>query len=404
MPSDVTAAADALAAGGIIVVLDDVSRENEADLVMAAEYASTQSLAFIINHTSGYICAPMTATRAEALGLPLMVSDNEDRHATAFTITTDAAQGITTGISARDRAITLRTLANPATTAADLTRPGHVLPLRAHPEGVLGRRGHTEASVELCQLAGVAPVAVICELVSPNGRHMLSGDDAVGFAREHSLPVVHIADIVNFRRQQVTLTGTSRLETCRGTFTASAFLDSLGHEHLVLTRGCIADNPDVLVRVHSECMTGDVVSSLHCDCGQQLDRSLDLIADHGDGVVIYLTGHEGRGIGLGQKLRAYQLQQTQGLDTVDANLAIGCEVDNREYTAAAAILKYLNTTSIRLLTNNPDKEDALTRLGIRITSVVPLQVPPTPYSSSYLEAKRRRLNHRIDSRETVATV
>ncbi|QTJ70558.1 3,4-dihydroxy-2-butanone-4-phosphate synthase (plasmid) [Rhodococcus sp. ZPP] len=392
---DVHEAIAAIARGEMVVVLDDASRENEADLVMAAQHADTNSIAFFVDHTSGYICAPMSGERADALDLPLMVYDNQEPMSTAFTITTDAAHGITTGISAADRATTLRTLASNTSRPDDLVRPGHVLPLRAHTAGVLGRPGHTEAGIDLCIAAGLSPVAVICELVTPDCREMLRGADAITFARTHQMPVVSIADIARYRSALVSATGSTDIHTTRGSVTATAFQDSQGHEHLAIVVGDITEADEVLVRIHSECMTGDLFGSLHCDCGPQLEYALEAIEREGAGVVVYLTGHEGRGIGLGRKLRAYQLQRTAGLDTVDANLALGCAVDDRDYSAAASILKQLGAGSIRLLTNNPDKQTSLTRNGIEVTGLVPIQIAPTAHNVSYLATKRDRLHHLI---------
>lgn len=399
MTDNIQDAIDAIASGRMVVVLDDASRENEADLVMAAEYADAGTLAFFVAHTSGLICAPMSSSRADTLGLPLMVQANEESMSTAFTVTCDAAQGVTTGISAIDRATTLRTLAAPDTRPDDLARPGHVLPLRAHRDGVLGRPGHTEAGVDLCIAAEVTPVAVVCELVTEDCRDMLRGHDAIAFARAHKIPVIHIADIIRFRSGAISVTGRTDIHTPRGTFTTTAFMDSSGHEHLAVALGDITQPRGVLVRIHSECMTGDLFDSMHCDCGPQLDYALDAITKEGAGVIIYMTGHEGRGIGLGRKLRAYQLQRTAGLDTIDANLALGCAVDSRDYTAAASMLKALGVHSARLLTNNPDKHHALAQNSICVTELVPIQIQPTAYNVSYLTTKRERMNHLLGADE-----
>lgn len=329
------AASAALASGGIVVVLDDEDRENEADLVMAAQHATPERIAFFLEHSSGFLCTALTEARSSELELDLMVRGNTEAQQTAFLVSVDYRHGTTTGISAYDRSATVRALADPATLPSDLARPGHLLPLRARQGGVLKRAGHTEAGVELCRMAGVEPAALICELVTPDRLDMLRGADALRFAREHGLPVVTIASLVRHRRMQARLVkrvGDADVPTDNGTFRAIAFRSLLdGTEHLAFVMGQISGGDEVLVRVHSECLTGDVMNSRRCDCGPQLQMAMQRIAEAGRGVVVYLRGHEGRGIGIGHKLRAYRLQQERGLDTVDANTELGLTVDGRDY-------------------------------------------------------------------------
>ena len=383
----------ALREGRPVLVLDDVDRENEGDVVLAAETLTDAWLAWTIRHTSGYICAPVTAEVADRLALPLMVRDNRDPLRTAYTVTVDAASGVTTGISAADRAHTIRTLADPATGPDDLVRPGHVVPLRAREGGVLTRPGHTEAAVDLCRLAGLAPVGAIGELVADDGT-MLRTPEVLALGEAEDLPVVTIADLVAWRQRhdRVERVADTVLPTRHGTFRTVAYRDVVtGVEHLALVspRGIPEGTP--LVRVHSECLTGDVLGSQRCDCGPQLERALERVAAEG-GVVVYVRGHEGRGVGLGAKLRAYELQD-RGLDTVDAQLELGLPVDAREYAAGAAVLVDLGIRSVRLLTNNPAKVAALREHGIEVAAVERLRIAPLPENRFYLRTKRDRMGH-----------
>ncbi|MFJ2620850.1 3,4-dihydroxy-2-butanone-4-phosphate synthase [Glutamicibacter sp. NPDC087344] len=390
----IPAALAALAAGRAVVVVDDEDRENEGDIIFAAEHATAQLMAFTIRYTSGVICVPLDAERADALGLAPMVGINQDSKGTAFTVTCDAASGISTGISAADRALTSRLLADPHTTPAQLSRPGHIFPLRAAANGVLERRGHTEAAVDLCRAAGLSPVGVIGEITHDNGE-MMRLDALREFAAEHNLPLITIDDLARWRRinDEIELTAPVALPTAFGEFTARAALVE-GHEHLVLSHpgpdGAPAGN---LVRIHSECLTGDVLGSFRCDCGEQLHGAMQRIATEG-GHLVYIRGHEGRGIGLVNKLRAYALQE-DGMDTLDANLHLGFPADAREYFAVAAILGKLGLRTIRLLSNNPDKQAKLTEAGIEVAELVPSQVAPRRENENYLRTKQARFGHRL---------
>lgn len=396
----------ALRAGRPVVVVDDEGRENEGDLVLAAELATPEQVAFLVRHTSGFLCAPLTGEVADRLRLPLMVEANEDLRQTAYTITVDAADRATTGISADDRAHTLRVLASPASGAGDLRRPGHIVPLRAVDGGVRVRPGHTEATVELLALAGLQPVGVIGELVEDTGE-MRRLPSLIAFGAQHDLVVVTIADLIahldagavaSIAPVDPTLAPRVRYEVCttvptvHGDFRMFAYRDLVtGADHVAIVAGHpVADG--ALVRIHSECLTGEAFGSLKCECGPQLDAALQRIHDEGEGVVVYLRGQEGRGIGLVNKLRAYRLQE-DGLDTLDANLALGLPADAREYGAAAAILRELGLTSIRLLSNNPEKASQLERHGIAIAAREPLVVGVGDLNEGYLETKRDRMGH-----------
>jgi 3,4-dihydroxy 2-butanone 4-phosphate synthase/GTP cyclohydrolase II len=386
-----------LAAGRPIVVVDDESRENEGDLIFAASKATPELVGFMIRHTSGVICMPMEGHELDRLKLPPMTAVNEDRKGTAYTVSVDARDGVTTGISAADRARTIRVLADSATEPYELTRPGHVFPLRAVDGGVLRRPGHTEATVDLVRLAGFTPAGAICELVNEDGS-MMRLPQLVPFARAHELAVVSIADLIRYRwrterllRREVSV----RLPTEFGEFTAIGYRSAIeGAEHVALVCGDLGDGADVLVRLHSECLTGDVFSSLRCDCGPQFAAAMRQVVAQGRGVVVYLRGHEGRGIGLMAKLRAYELQDA-GHDTVDANLSLGYPVDARDYGAGAQILTDIGVRSLRLLTNNPAKRLALLGYGLDVGGSVPLQVPPTSDSLRYLRTKRDRMGHEL---------
>jgi 3,4-dihydroxy 2-butanone 4-phosphate synthase/GTP cyclohydrolase II len=384
-----------VAAGRAVVVVDDEDRENEGDLVFAAGKATPELVGFMIRHTSGFICVSMVGAELDRLGLPLMTYQNEERMRTAYTITVDARNGVTTGISAHDRAHTIRTLADSATEPYELVRPGHVVPLRYREGGVLARPGHTEAAVDLARLAGLSPSGALAELVNDDGT-MMRLPELHAFARAHGLAIVAIADLIAYRRRvekQVQRIATTRLPTRHGEFRAYGYLSSLdGVEHVALVCGDLGDGQDVLVRVHSECLTGDVFGSLRCDCGPQLDAALKTVAAEGRGVVLYLRGHEGRGIGLLHKLRAYQLQDL-GHDTVDANLELGLPADARDYGTGAQILADLGITSMRLLTNNPAKRAGIEGYGLAVVGRVPLAVVPTDDNLRYLHTKRDRMGH-----------
>ncbi|MFF0455350.1 3,4-dihydroxy-2-butanone-4-phosphate synthase [Nocardia africana] len=386
-----------LAAGGIVAVVDDENRENEGDLIMAAEFATPEKVAFFLAHTSGFLCTALTDEIAQRLELPLMVEDNTESQRTAFLVTVDYRPGTTTGISAADRAATIRALAQPDTTAEQFARPGHVVPLRARAGGVLERPGHTEAGVDLCRLAGVAPAALICELVTPDRLEMMRRPQIEEFARRHAIPLCTIEELREYMRRRVTnsltRTGQAQIATRHGRFRAIAYREGEGPEHLALILGEPTAASAPLVRVHSECLTGDVVGSLACDCGPQLDLALDAIAQAGCGVLIYLRGQEGRGIGLGPKLRAYHLQQHDHLDTVDANLHLGFDVDTREYRIAAEILRDLGIVEIELLTNNPDKIADLEANGVSVSARRPHETVATDYNIHYLITKRDRMGH-----------
>ena len=402
--STIEAALDALRLGRPVLVLDDEDRENEGDVVLAGQTLTDQWMAWTIRNTSGYICAPVTEEVADRLDLPLMVRDNRDPRRTAYTVTVDAASGVSTGISAADRAHTIRTLSDPTASADDLIRPGHVVPLRARAGGVLARAGHTEAAVVLCRLAGLEPVGAIGELVADDGT-MLRTPGVLSLGAAHDLPVVTIADLVAWRQRhdRVTRVADTVLPTRHGTFRTVAYRDVLtGVEHLALVSPLGIPERAPLVRVHSECLTGDVMGSQRCDCGPQLERSLERVAAEG-GVVVYVRGHEGRGVGLGAKLRAYELQD-RGLDTVDAQIELGLPIDAREYAAGAAVLLDLGVHELRLLTNNPAKVDAMREHGIRVVAVERLRIAPVAENAAYLRTKRDRMGHDlvIDSSEGAA--
>jgi 3,4-dihydroxy 2-butanone 4-phosphate synthase/GTP cyclohydrolase II len=388
-------AIDAIARGEAVVVVDDEDRENEGDLIFAAGLATPGLTAFVIRHTSGYLCVGMEGDRLDRLALPPMTAVNEDRKGTAYAVSVDARDVQTTGISAQDRAHTLRVLADSATEARDLTRPGHVMPLRAVGGGVLARAGHTEASVDLTRLAGLTPAAGLCELVNEDGS-MMRAPECRRFADEHGLVMISIADLIRYRRRTESLVqriATTKLPTEAGEFTAIGFRSQIdGVEHLALVSGDIDDGQDVLVRVHSECLTGDVFASQRCDCGPQLQEAMRRVVAEGRGVVLYMRGHEGRGIGLLQKLRAYELQDG-GLDTVDANLKLGLPLDDRDYGAGAQILSELGVRSMRLLTNNPAKRMALEGFGLTIVDRIPLVIEPNPHNEFYLRTKVERMQH-----------
>ncbi len=391
-------AVEAIGRGEIVVVVDDEDRENEGDLIMAAEAATPEKIAFFVRHTSGVICAPLTGARLDELDIPLMVRDNTESHRTAFTYSVDLVHGTSTGISAADRAATLVALTDGSTLPSDLARPGHIFPLRYAEGGVLKRAGHTEAAVDLARMAGLAPAGVLCEIVNDDGT-MARVPDLVEFCDTHGLLMISIAQLIRYRRQNEKLVrrvAEARIPTDWGDFTCYVYESLLdGEQHVAMVRGAVQGEEDVLVRVHSECLTGDVFGSLRCDCGVQLDSAMRTIAEDGLGVLVYLRGHEGRGIGLGHKIRAYGLQE-QGRDTIDANVELGLPVDSREYGIGAQILNDLGITTMRLMTNNPAKYGGLEGFGLEITGRVPVQTKPNPENIEYLRTKRERMGHLID--------
>jgi 3,4-dihydroxy 2-butanone 4-phosphate synthase/GTP cyclohydrolase II len=397
-------AIDEIGRGGMVVVVDDADRENEGDLVMAAEAATPEKIAFFLSHTSGVICVPITPERAEELDLPPMVHVNTESQRTAFTVSVDARWGTTTGISASDRSATIAALIDPATRPGDLSRPGHIFPLRYRTGGVLKRHGHTEAAVDLARAAGMTPAGVLCEIVTSDKASMARMAELERFADEHHLPLISIADLIRYRRQNEMLVkrvAQARIPTPDGEYSAYVYESLLdGEQHLAFVRGEVAGEDNVLVRVHSECLTGDVFGSLRCDCGPQLHGALDLIEREGRGVLVYLRGHEGRGIGLGHKIRAYRLQE-QGHDTVDANLELGLPVDSREYGIGAQMLVDLGVTTMRVMTNNPVKYGGLEGFGLDIVERVPLEPLANPENIDYLRTKRERMGHLLDGLDDV---
>jgi 3,4-dihydroxy 2-butanone 4-phosphate synthase/GTP cyclohydrolase II len=391
-----------IADGRPVVVVDDANRENEGDIILAAAKATPELIAFMVRYTSGVICAPMRGADLDRLQLPLMTTQNTERMRTAFTVTIDAAQGVTTGISAADRTTTLTKLTDPDATAGDFVKPGHIFPLRYREGGVLARPGHTEAAVDLATLAGLPPVGVLSEIVNDDGT-MKRLPALREFADEHDLALISIEQLIEHRRRTerlVTRVAETVIPNAYGEWRAYGYRSDIdGTEHLALVLGDLSadDAEDVLVRVHSECLTGDVFGSQRCDCGAQLDAAMAKIAERGRGAVLYLRGHEGRGIGLLSKLKAYELQDS-GADTVDANLRLGLPVDAREYSVAAQLLDDLGVRSILLLTNNPAKVNALAAHGFGVTRI-PLAPQATAHNLRYLTTKRDRLGHQLDSLE-----
>jgi len=390
--------------GKMVIVVDDEARENEGDLIFAAEKVTADHISFMVRYCSGIICVPMEGDRLEELNLPLMSPENSESMGTAFTISVDARDGTTTGISAADRARTIEALLDPASQPSDLARPGHIFPLRYTPGGVLRRAGHTEASVDLARLAGLSPAGVLCEVVNEDGT-MARLPDLEGFAAEHDLLLISIADLIAYRRrweklvQRVT---EARIPTAYGSFRAIAYESHDGRTHVALVKGDPDGKDSVLVRVHSECFTGDVLGSFRCDCGIQLGEAMRRIDQEGEGVVVYIRGHEGRGIGLRHKLEAYALQDG-GLDTVEANVELGFSPDSRDYGVGAQILVDLGISTMRLLTNNPTKRAGLEGYGLQIVDRVPLQSAPNPENLRYLETKRDKLGHLLDSLKAADT-
>jgi 3,4-dihydroxy 2-butanone 4-phosphate synthase/GTP cyclohydrolase II len=398
---------DAVAAigrGEIVVVVDDEDRENEGDLIMAAEFATPEKIAFFLHHTSGFICAPITSERARELDLDAMVAHNTESMRTAFLVSVDYRHGTSTGISAFDRSATIKALVDPGTRPDDLARPGHVLPLEAREGGVLKRAGHTEAAVDLARLAGLYPAGVLCEIVDAKKMDMARAPELETFAEEHDLLLISIADLIRYRRKHEKLVrriAEAMIPTEFGEFRCMVFESVLdGEQHLAFVRGDLEGADNVLVRVHSECLTGDVFGSLRCDCGPQLAAALEKVAAEGLGAVVYLRGHEGRGIGIGHKIKAYRLQE-QGADTVDANLQLGLPADSREYGIGAQILVDLGVTTMRVMTNNPAKYGGLEGFGLEIVDRVPLEIEPNPHNEHYLRTKRERMGHLLDFKEPV---
>jgi len=385
----------AIGRGEMVVLVDDEDRENEGDLIMAAQHVTAEKLAFIIRHTSGVVVAPLTGDRCDELRLPMMVDHNTESHRTAFTVSVDLLEGTSTGISAADRALTIRALADPDVGYQAFARPGHVFPLRSREGGVLKRAGHTEAAVDLARLAGCVPAGVICEIQNDDGT-MARLPQLIEFCKQHGLLLSSIAALVEWRRHKERLVeriGSARVPTEWGDFECVAYRSTLdGIEHLAFVRGDVGNGKPLLTRVHSECLTGDVFGSLRCDCGDQLAAAMKLIADDGRGVLVYLRGHEGRGIGIGHKIRAYSLQD-QGLDTVDANVKLGLPVDNREYGIGAQILADLGASELRLMTNNPAKYGGIAGYGLSVVERVPIVTEMTDENRSYLSTKRDRLGH-----------
>ena len=386
--------------GKAIVVVDDEGRENEGDIIFAASKATPELMAFLVRYSSGLVCAPITGEILDRLAIPLMTPHNREKMRTAYTVSIDARDGITTGISAADRARTCRVLADSATEPFELNQPGHIIPLRAKPGGVLERAGHTEAAVDFARLAGLTPAGVIGEVLNDDGT-LMRAPELRAFADEHGIALVSIEDLqvhLRLHESQVDRLATTRLPTEFGEFTAHGYRDRIeGSEHVALVHGD-PGTEDVLVRIHSECLTGDVFGSRRCDCGPQLELSMTEITAAGAGIVVYLRGHEGRGIGLLHKLQAYALQDT-GSDTVDANVQLGFGEDERDYAAGAQILRDLGVTSTRLLTNNPDKTTALEAYGVKVTERLPLLIAPTEDSIRYLQTKAERMGHDLPGLE-----
>jgi 3,4-dihydroxy 2-butanone 4-phosphate synthase/GTP cyclohydrolase II len=392
--ASVADAIEDIRAGRMVVVCDDENRENEGDLTMAAQFATPAAINFMAKEGRGLICLALTPDRCEEMGLDLMAAKNESAFETAFTVSVEAREGVTTGISAADRAHTIQVAIDPESAPRDLVQPGHVFPLKARPGGVLERTGQTEAAVDLARLAGLNPSGVICEIMNDDGT-MARVDDLVGYCERHGLKMITVADLIAYRRKHDRLVErvvATALPTTFGTFTAVGYRSLVDDKHHVaLVKGDVEGRDDVLVRVHSECLTGDVFHSLRCDCGEQLESALSMIEREGNGVLLYLA-QEGRGIGLLNKLRAYKLQE-EGFDTVDANLQLGLPADLRDYGIGAQILTDLGLSSIRILTNNPKKIRGLEGYGLSVTEQVPIEHLPNPHNEAYMRAKAERMGH-----------
>jgi len=388
-------AVEAISRGELVIVVDDEDRENEGDLITAAEVVTPENMAFMIRYTSGVICMPMEGDRLDQLRLPLMVADNTESQRTAFTVSVDARNNTTTGISAADRCTTIHAMLDESTRPEDLARPGHIFPLRYREGGVLKRAGHTEAAVDLARMAGFRPAGVLAEVVNDDGT-MARMPELTKFAEEHGLLIISIADLIRYRRHREKLVrrvSEARIPTKHGDFTAYVFESIIdGTEHMAFVYGEVAGHDDTLVRVHSECLTGDVFGSMRCDCGLQLDLAMETIAKEGSGVVVYLRGHEGRGIGLGHKIRAYTLQD-QGRDTVEANVELGFPADSREYGIGSQMLVDLGVSTMRIMTNNPSKYGGLEGYGLEIVERVPLHVLPNEENIRYLRTKQEKMGH-----------
>lgn len=383
--------------GKIVIVVDDADRENEGDMIVAGELCTTERMNFMVRHARGLVCAPIDGSIASNISLGLMVENNTDRHGTAFTVSVDAYEGTTTGISAEERGVTVRKLADPSASAGDFRRPGHIFPLIARKGGVLKRTGHTEAAVDLARLAGLRPAAAICEILNEDGT-MARLPQLIEFAKKNDLKIASIADLVKYRLSReklVTCEAVVNMPTAYGMFTAYAYRyerdDKEDLVHIALVKGDVASQEEVLVRVHSECLTGDVFGSMRCDCGDQLHRSMKMIEDEGSGVMLYIR-QEGRGIGLLAKLKAYELQE-KGMDTAEANLALGYEPDLRDYGVGAQILVDLGIKKLRLITNNPRKIVGLEGYGLEITERVPMEFPANEFNKKYLETKCSKFGH-----------
>ena len=388
-----------IAAGKMVIVLDDAERENEGDLIMAAEKVTPEAINFMISHGKGLVCVPMTEERLDSLGLSPMVPENNESMKTAFTVSVDASKklGITTGISPSDRAKTIEVLINPSSKPSDIVKPGHVFPLRAMTGGVLRRAGHTEAAVDLAKLSGLYPAGVICEIIKSDGK-MARTPDLIKFAKIHNIKIITIADLIKYRLKREKLIeklAKTKLPTKHGDFILHAYRDKLeGFYHIALVKGKVNRKKNVMVRVHSECLTGDIFGSCRCDCGEQLNKSIDMINEEGSGVLLYMR-QEGRGIGLLGKLKAYELQD-KGRDTVEANEDLGYKADLRDYGIGAQILVDLGLSSIRLITNNPRKIVGLEGYGLKVTERIPLEIIPNKHNIKYLKTKHRKLGHLLN--------
>jgi len=402
MLSSIPEVIEDIRAGKFVIIVDDETRENEGDLAIAAEKVTPKAINFMAKHARGLICLPIIKQRLDELGIPLMVQDNTSRHSTAFTVSIEARNKVTTGISAFDRAQTIKTVLNPDSKPEDLARPGHVFPIRARDGGVLVRAGHTEAIVDLARLAGFYPAGVICEIMNEDGT-MARLPELENIASKYDLKIITITDLIAYRLRHEKLVqkvAEARLPTKFGEFIVMSYKSNVdADEHVALVKGDISGDEPVLVRVHSECLTGDVFGSLRCDCGDQIKLAMQSIAEEGRGIFLYVR-QEGRGIGLHNKLRAYALQD-QGMDTVEANLALGFAPDLRDYGVGAQILADLGLHNVRLLTNNPKKVVGLESYGLKIVETVPLIAPPNPYNIRYLETKQKKLGHLLDVKEVI---